>query len=161
MSDRQGGPAPLMSCSGGAESFECAWSPYLNSRTPYQSFHADYHVLLFFRTSASALSSMRLGSQASGGILCRASSFHHCESTSLLLNSLKNASLSFAVRHLQQLASNDGATKSAAKTPQHSVRQHSVTKEIKYMPDWLWFIAFFVAYIVLMRWVLPHLGVRT
>jgi hypothetical protein len=29
------------------------------------------------------------------------------------------------------------------------------------MPDWLWFIAFFVAYIVLMRWVLPHLGVRT
>jgi hypothetical protein len=29
------------------------------------------------------------------------------------------------------------------------------------MPDWLWFIAFFVAYIVLMRWVLPYLGVRT
>lgn len=29
------------------------------------------------------------------------------------------------------------------------------------MPDWLWFVAFFVAYIVLMRWVLPHLGVRT
>jgi hypothetical protein len=29
------------------------------------------------------------------------------------------------------------------------------------MPDWLWFIAFFVAYIVLMRWVLPHPGVRT
>jgi hypothetical protein len=29
------------------------------------------------------------------------------------------------------------------------------------MPDWLWFIAFFVAYIVLMRWVLPRLGVRT
>jgi hypothetical protein len=29
------------------------------------------------------------------------------------------------------------------------------------MPDWLWFIAFFVAYIVLMRWVLPHRGVRT
>jgi hypothetical protein len=29
------------------------------------------------------------------------------------------------------------------------------------MPDWLWFIAFFVAYIVLMRWVMPRLGVRT
>jgi hypothetical protein len=29
------------------------------------------------------------------------------------------------------------------------------------MPDWLWSIAFFVAYIVLMRWVLPRLGVRT
>jgi hypothetical protein len=29
------------------------------------------------------------------------------------------------------------------------------------MPDWFWFIAFFVAYIVLMRWVLPRLGVRT
>lgn len=29
------------------------------------------------------------------------------------------------------------------------------------MPDWLWFIAFFVAYIVLMRWVLPRMGVRT
>jgi hypothetical protein len=25
----------------------------------------------------------------------------------------------------------------------------------------LWFIAFFLAYIVLMRWVLPLLGVRT
>jgi len=29
------------------------------------------------------------------------------------------------------------------------------------MPDWLWFIGFFVAYIVLMRWVLPRLGVPT
>jgi hypothetical protein len=29
------------------------------------------------------------------------------------------------------------------------------------MPDWFWFIAFFVAYIVLMRWVMPRLGVRT
>jgi len=29
------------------------------------------------------------------------------------------------------------------------------------MPDWLWFVAFFVVYIVLMRWVLPYLGVRT
>jgi hypothetical protein len=29
------------------------------------------------------------------------------------------------------------------------------------MPDWLWFIAFFVAYIVPMRWVMPRLGVRT
>lgn len=29
------------------------------------------------------------------------------------------------------------------------------------MPDWLWFIAFLVVYIVLMRWVLPRLGVPT
>ena len=29
------------------------------------------------------------------------------------------------------------------------------------MPDWLWFIAFLAAYIVLMRWVLPRLGVPT
>ena len=27
--------------------------------------------------------------------------------------------------------------------------------------DWLWFIAFFAVYIVLMRWVLPRLGVLT
>ena len=29
------------------------------------------------------------------------------------------------------------------------------------MPDWLWLIAFLAAYIVLMRWVLPRLGVPT
>jgi hypothetical protein len=29
------------------------------------------------------------------------------------------------------------------------------------MPDWLWFIAGFVVYVVLMRWVLPRLGVPT
>jgi hypothetical protein len=29
------------------------------------------------------------------------------------------------------------------------------------MPDWLWFVVFFAAYIVLMRWVLPRLGVAT
>lgn len=29
------------------------------------------------------------------------------------------------------------------------------------MPDWLWFIGFIVAYVVLMRWVLPRLGVPT
>ncbi len=29
------------------------------------------------------------------------------------------------------------------------------------MPDWFWFISAFVAYIVLMRWVLPRLGVST
>jgi hypothetical protein len=29
------------------------------------------------------------------------------------------------------------------------------------MSNWLWFIGFFVAYVVLMRWVLPRLGVRT
>lgn len=29
------------------------------------------------------------------------------------------------------------------------------------MLDWLWFVAFFAAYIVLMRWVLPRFGVPT
>ena len=29
------------------------------------------------------------------------------------------------------------------------------------MPDWIWFTAFFAAYIVLMLWVLPRLGVPT
>ena len=29
------------------------------------------------------------------------------------------------------------------------------------MPDWLWFIAALVVYIMLMRWVLPRLGVST
>jgi len=29
------------------------------------------------------------------------------------------------------------------------------------MPDWFWFIVFLAAYIVLMRWVLPRLGVPT
>jgi hypothetical protein len=29
------------------------------------------------------------------------------------------------------------------------------------MSDWLWFVGFFVAYIILMRWVLPRLGVPT
>jgi hypothetical protein len=29
------------------------------------------------------------------------------------------------------------------------------------MTDWLWFVGFFAAYIVLMRWVLPWLGVPT
>ena len=29
------------------------------------------------------------------------------------------------------------------------------------MPDWLWFVGFFAAYIVLMRWVLPRLGMPT
>ena len=29
------------------------------------------------------------------------------------------------------------------------------------MNDWLWFITFFAVYIVLMRWVLPRLGVPT
>jgi len=27
------------------------------------------------------------------------------------------------------------------------------------MSEWMWFIAFFAVYIVLMRWVLPLLGV--
>jgi hypothetical protein len=34
-------------------------------------------------------------------------------------------------------------------------------KEVKVMPDWFWFIAFLAVYIVLMRWVLPRLGVPT
>jgi len=34
-------------------------------------------------------------------------------------------------------------------------------EEIKLMLDWLWFVAFLVAYIVLMRWLLPRLGVPT
>jgi len=29
------------------------------------------------------------------------------------------------------------------------------------MVDWLWFALFFAVYIVLMRWVLPRLGVYT
>lgn len=29
------------------------------------------------------------------------------------------------------------------------------------MSDWLWFIAAFIGYIALMRWVLPRLGVPT
>jgi len=29
------------------------------------------------------------------------------------------------------------------------------------MTDGLWFIGFFVAYIILMRWILPRLGVPT
>jgi hypothetical protein len=29
------------------------------------------------------------------------------------------------------------------------------------MADWLWFGGFFIVYIVLMRWVLPLLGVPT
>ena len=29
------------------------------------------------------------------------------------------------------------------------------------MGDWLWFVVFFAAYFVLMRWVLPRLGVPT
>jgi hypothetical protein len=32
---------------------------------------------------------------------------------------------------------------------------------MKLMPGWLWFIGFLAAYIVLMRWVLPRLGVPT
>jgi hypothetical protein len=29
------------------------------------------------------------------------------------------------------------------------------------MSEWLWPVLFFAAYIVLMRWVLPRLGVQT
>ena len=29
------------------------------------------------------------------------------------------------------------------------------------MSEWLWLVVFFAAYIVLMRWVLPRLGIQT
>ena len=29
------------------------------------------------------------------------------------------------------------------------------------MTEWLWLLVFFAAYIVLMRWVLPRLGIQT
>lgn len=29
------------------------------------------------------------------------------------------------------------------------------------VPEWIWFVGLFVAYIVLMRWVLPAFGVPT
>jgi hypothetical protein len=29
------------------------------------------------------------------------------------------------------------------------------------MPSWIWVVAFLVAYVVLMQWVLPKLGVST
>lgn len=29
------------------------------------------------------------------------------------------------------------------------------------MPDWVWFVAFFIGYLILMRWALPRLGVPT
>jgi hypothetical protein len=29
------------------------------------------------------------------------------------------------------------------------------------MPDWIWFVMFVLGYLVLMRWVLPRLGVPT
>jgi hypothetical protein len=32
---------------------------------------------------------------------------------------------------------------------------------MKFMIDWLWFIAFLAVYITLMRWVLPRLGMPT
>jgi hypothetical protein len=41
------------------------------------------------------------------------------------------------------------------------VRCSRVRRRIKIMFDWIWFVAFFAVYIVLMRWVLPRLGVRT
>jgi hypothetical protein len=34
-------------------------------------------------------------------------------------------------------------------------------EEVALMPEWLWFVVFFAAYIVLMRWVLPRFGVPT
>lgn len=29
------------------------------------------------------------------------------------------------------------------------------------VPDWVWFVGFFAAYMVLMRWILPRMGVGT
>lgn len=34
---------------------ESGCSRHFNPRTPYQSFHSDFHALIVFRTSASAL----------------------------------------------------------------------------------------------------------
>jgi len=36
-----------------------------------------------------------------------------------------------------------------------------VEEEMKFMADWVGFIALYAVYIVLMRWVLPRLGVST
>jgi len=35
------------------------------------------------------------------------------------------------------------------------------SQELKQMAEWLWLVIFFAAYIVLMRWVLPRLGIQT
>ena len=43
----------------------------------------------------------------------------------------------------------------------HLSRQSGKRKEIKCMHDLVWFIAAFVVYIGLMRWVLPRFGVPT
>lgn len=29
------------------------------------------------------------------------------------------------------------------------------------MPDWVWFIGIFAAYLILTRWLLPKMGIRT
>ena len=29
------------------------------------------------------------------------------------------------------------------------------------MSDWVWFATFFIGYLVVMRWVLPRMGVQT
>jgi len=29
------------------------------------------------------------------------------------------------------------------------------------MPEWLWFVIIFAAYIILMRWILPAIGIQT
>lgn len=29
------------------------------------------------------------------------------------------------------------------------------------MPEWVWFVAFFIGYLIVMRWVLPKMGVPT
>jgi hypothetical protein len=42
-----------------------------------------------------------------------------------------------------------------------SSRDERGRKDTKSMPDWLWFIALLAEYIVLMRWLLPRLGVPT
>jgi len=38
---------------------------------------------------------------------------------------------------------------------------HNGHRRIVTMSDWFWFIGFFAAYIVLMRWVLPRFGIFT
>lgn len=37
----------------------------------------------------------------------------------------------------------------------------TLTMKRTYMADWVWIVAFFAAYVIVMRWVLPAFGVPT
>ena len=45
--------------------------------------------------------------------------------------------------------------------PEEAQRQLFGKGRFKKMPDWGWFLLILVAYLVLVRWVLPRLGVPT